>query len=271
MTFQQVLNEMAQQHIDNQVAELIINGDYDKAAERYIDNIEKAGGKIAKTSSGTTKKLRAEKYAKGLKADKELMDQITDEMWDEFDKSYKQQVGTKEGEEGKKTTTKGKAQRTKEGETEIKTSGQSQKVIKDKLEEKLVKAREANKKELQNKDLTDEQKAILQTGIDQINLMIEALRQSKKGAVLPPEKQEELKNMYGKIQEKAKKEIMKQQENEEDEEEKYSEKDAKDAIDDMLARSKGMKELRSTNQMWKDWLKSKKVEESVKKFSKELK
>lgn len=92
MTPLQLINEMAQAHIDNQVVDLVLDGKYDEAAQKYIENMQLKGANVPRSSSATTKKFREDKYAKGLKADKEKIEQVSNEMWDKFDAAYKKQM-----------------------------------------------------------------------------------------------------------------------------------------------------------------------------------
>lgn len=249
-TFKALLNEMAQAHIDNQVAQYILDGNFEKAAERYIDNIEKKGAKLPKTSSGTTTKMRKDNYAKNLQADEQLVDKITNDMWDKFDAAYKEAVAGDVPAERK--TTKGKAQKTAEGETEVKTSGQSQKAIKSSLEKKLVKVR-MEFEALLDKTEDEDKKEEIQEHIDGLNVMIEALRQ--KGAALPPKVQDELKKRYDKIQSTVKKKMgQEDDEDEDDEDDTYDEEEAKRAVDKIRAKLAGMKDYDDVEGLWREWL-----------------
>jgi hypothetical protein len=108
MTPLEVINEMAQAHVDNQVVDLVLDGKYDEAAQKYIENMQLKGANVPRSSSATTKKFRQDKYAKGLKADKEKIEQVSDEMWDEFDAAYKKQIeqSSESGGKTKKQATK---------------------------------------------------------------------------------------------------------------------------------------------------------------------
>jgi|GEM_PF-3007457 hypothetical protein len=253
-TFKGLLDEMAQAHIDNQVAQYILDGSFEKAVQRYIDNIEKKGGKLSKTSSGTTKKMRKQNYAENLQADKELADKITDEMWNKFDEAYKKQV---EGEvDTERKTTKGKVRKTAEGKAEVKTSGQSQKIVKSNLEKKLVKTRmeyEALLKKTEDEDKKNE----IQEHINGLNIMIKVLRQSATKAPLPSKVQDELKRRYDKIQQNVQKQISKQG-GDEDEDDKYDEEAAKRAVDKIRAKLAGMKDYDDVEGLWREWLDRKK-------------
>ena len=255
-TFKGLLDEMAQAHIDNQVAQYILDGSFEKAVQRYIDNIEKKGGKLSKTSSGTTKKMRKQNYAENLQADKELADKITDEMWNKFDEAYKKQI---EGEvDTERKTTKGKVRKTAEGKAEVKTSGQSQKIVKSNLEKKLVKTRmeyEALLKKTEDEDKKNE----IQEHINGLNIMIKVLRQSATKAPLPSKVQDELKRRYDKIQQNVQKQISKQGGDEdEDEDDKYDEEAAKRAVDKIRAKLAGMKDYDDVEGLWREWLDRKK-------------
>jgi hypothetical protein len=257
MNINQVLSEMAQSHIDDKVAQEIIDKNYEKAAQIYLDNIEKTTANPTPKIKMTTNKLRVGNYAKSLKANKELMNKIKKEDWDEFDKAYLQ-ILKKEGVDinPKRKTTKGKVQKTKEGEAEIKSSGQSQKVIKDRLESNLVKVRMEYEKLLEKTE-NEDKKAEIKEHIDGINTMIEVLRKTKEGAIFPQEDREKLKKKYDIIQKNIKEKIQKKEDKDEEDEdgdEGYNEKVALAAVNKIKTRLAGMKDYDDMEKVWKDWL-----------------
>lgn len=148
MNFKEILQEMAAVHIDDQIGDLMIAGDVEKAVERYISNMEAKKATVAKASSATTRKLKEKRPPKSLKMDPEKLEKISPATWDKFDEIYKEKVsgGRKEGEKPVRKQAKGTSIQTRDGDEMIITSGQRQKVIKDDLARKviaLIKEREA--------------------------------------------------------------------------------------------------------------------------------
>jgi len=148
MIYNTQLEEMAQQHFDDEVVSLMKSGDYEQAANKYIDNHGTA--KLAQKATATTGKLKQSNFAKTLKAKTEDVESITNAQWKGFEQAYADLMGSSEESKRKYTKTKGTVD---PGTGKIKTSSQSgatRSVSINKLEAKLQKIGAEYQKQLQD-------------------------------------------------------------------------------------------------------------------------
>ncbi len=196
------VNEMAQQHFDDDVVKFIKSGEFEKAAERYIDLHGTA--KLAQKATATTGKLKIGNFAKTLKADPEEVKKITKSEWEKFERTYTDLMGTSSEGKRKYTKTKGTVD---PGTGKIKTSSQSgatRAVSINKLEAKIQKIAGEFQKQLQDKELEDENKEEIKSHLEGLTILGQALQYTKKGkGTLPLENKEDVKKLedrYKKIE-----------------------------------------------------------------------
>ena len=195
------IDEMAQQHFDDEVVNLIKSGEFEKAAEKYIEN--HGSGKLAQKATATTGKLARGDFAKTLKANPEAVSKINKTQWDSFNQAYADLMGTGDQEKRGYKKTKG----TVDSATgKIKTSAQSgasRAASINKLEAKLQKIGAEYQKKLEDAE-TDEEREEIQSHLDGLEILGQALQNTKKGkGSLPPESDAEIKKLedkYAKIE-----------------------------------------------------------------------
>ena len=242
------LDEMAQQHIDNEVVDLIKNGKYKEAAQRYIDNHGTA--KLAQKASATTTKLKRGDFAKNLAAGQGKVSGVSKDGWTAFENAYSELMGTSGQEKRGYKKTKGTVEKST---GEVKTTGQTRQKGLVKLENKLRTVAQGFQNELESTD-DPEKKEEIQAHIDALETLGNALQYTKKGeATLPPRTEEELKKLrdkYKKIGLQIKKAAKKEPEDETDE---YDEKVAADAIARLQRKLAGVKDLSDVNDLIADF------------------
>ena len=188
--------EMAQQHFDDEILDLILKGEYSEAADKYISNQIITGYRVPPKADATVNKLISGAFAKGFKASQEKVGQITKQDWDKFKRAYENII---------KTETKPRERKRTKGEVDV--SGQvrtsvSPTVNAKKLRDKVMKLRDEVLSELK---LTSDpvKKEDLESHVDGLNTLLSALEYTIAGrATLPPktpEQLEKLKQRYIKI------------------------------------------------------------------------
>lgn len=250
--------EMAQQHFDDKVVNLIKAGKYKEAAQRYIDN--HGNSKVPQKAEATTKKLQTQKFAKTLKARPEQVEGITDEEWSKFNTAFSELQGTQLQTKRGYTKTKGKVETSTD---EIKTSRSGIKSHGSKIESLETKisrlAKEFGTIKTNAEDEKTKQEA--QEHIDGLKILHDALQHVKKGEnVLPPETKEEiekLKERYKKIGKAYIEKFKPRLDVTGEEEPAYDEEVAKSAIQRLVDKMNGVKDLEDVDALWGDWAKRK--------------
>lgn len=195
------MDEMAQQHFDDEVVDLIKAGEFEKAAEKYIDNHGSA--KLAQKATATTGKLARGDFAKTLKADPEKVSKIPKTAWDSFNQAYADLMGTSEQEKRGYKKTKGSVD---SATGKIKTSAQSgasRAASINKLEAKIQKIAGEYQSKLEAAE-TDEEKEEARSHLEGLQILGQALQNTKKGkGTIPPESEAQIKKLedkYAKIE-----------------------------------------------------------------------
>lgn len=194
-----LLLEMAANHIDNEMLDKMINGEIEDAVSRYINNMKEKKATIARTSSAVTKKIIEKRYPKSLTVDKEKLEQIPAKSWQEFDRIYKDAVefGQKP-KEPRPEKMKGSVAKTSSGEEMITTAGRTQKHIKDDLANKLIaliREREALLDVEEEMEKLDD----ISNHIRSLYVMLEGLNATRTGRAMLDADPEMLKKRYEKI------------------------------------------------------------------------
>ena len=240
--------EMAQQHFDDEIFDLIQKGKYSEAAQRYIDNQQAKGYKVPKKPGATVSKLKKGSFSKGFVANKEKAKKITDEQWDEFSKAYEQITGA-----GEKRDYKGK-KGTEDPRGEVITSRST--IENAKGLRKKVKALAKEFKELLPGKEELEREEIL-SHMEGLQIMYDALENTIKGkATIPPETEEGIK----KLKERYKKigKTFEKRAEEKDEEDKVSDEERAQAFAELRSRLRGFTDHEDVDGLWRDWHERKK-------------
>lgn len=185
--------EMAQQHFDNQIVDLIKDGEFEKAAEKYIDN--HGTTKPPQKATATTSKLKRGDFAKSLKADPSKVEGINKEEWASFEQAYSELMGTAEQEKRGYKKTKG----TVDAATgKVKTSAQSgsaRVAALEKLEAKIQKIAGEHQKAIEASD-DEEEKEELKDKLRGLEILGQALQNTKAGrATIPPQTEKEYERL----------------------------------------------------------------------------
>ena len=256
------ISEMAQQHFDNKVVELIKSGKFREAAQTYIDN--HGNSAIPQKAEATTKKLQTGKYVKGLKARPEKVKEISDEEWSKFNTAFSEiqgtQLQTKRGykkTKGEEDTTTG----------EVKTSSPSAKATiakADNLEMKIKKlAQEFEKIKAESKDEKTKEEA--GEHIAGLNILFDALQHSRRGkSVLPPQSQEEITKLKQRYEKIGKTYVEKFKPGYDGEKEPdYDEEVVAAAIRRLTDRMAHVRDLEDVDKLWDEWAQRKREMQSM--------
>jgi hypothetical protein len=190
--------EMAQQHFDNEILDLILQGKYAEAADKYISNQAVAGYKIPPKADATVNKLIVGAFAKGFKGSKEKVEQITKDDWEKFKVAYK---GVVAGDPDIKPRERVKKKGSLDPSGQVVTSVSAKSNAK-KLRSKVTKLRDEVIARM-NAAKTEEERDDHENHAEALNTMLRALEYTLAGkATLPPdtpEKLEKIKQRYKKI------------------------------------------------------------------------
>lgn len=215
------LDEMAAQHVSDEVLKKVKEGDIKSAADLYLDNhvndkvsnkADTLARKLKTASAKISKGEEADNLPKSFKANKDLLKDIPLANWDKFAKEYQNIIK----ERGAQKERKGKGV---EKSGEIKTSGQkqssNQKRLLSSITSTLAEARNLLKLAKQNEKILD--KVEEYSSVEEIESNIKALEKFKESynrsledgkPLTPPktiEEKDRLEKIYKKIKEKASK------------------------------------------------------------------
>lgn len=214
--------EMAQQHFDNEILDLILQGKHHEAADRYIHNQAVAGYRVPPKADATVNKLIAGAFAKGFKGSKEKVEQIKKEDWDKFKEAYQAVIA---GDKDIKPRERVKAKGKKDASGQVRTAAVSQEKTAKKLRNKVVKLRDEALARM-NAATDPEEKDDHENHAEALNTMLRSLEYTIAGrATLPPdtdEKLQKIKDRYKKIGLKYQEPAKEPDEDDEDYEEPYA-------------------------------------------------
>lgn len=249
--------EMAQQHFDNEIFDLIQQGKYEEAANRYIENQQAKGYKVPKKPGATVNKLKRGEFSKGFTASQEKAGEITNQQWDEFSKAYENIMGGT----GKREYKKRKG--TEDPKGGIITSQSSMENAK-KLRKKLQMLAQEYKKVYDEAESEEARQEAL-AHISGLRTMFDALGNTLRGKpTLPPETEKEiqkLKDRYEKIGKKFEKQAEKA---DPDDDEVASDEERAEAMAKLRSRLRGFTDPEDVEGLWKDWLERKRRIEAEK-------
>lgn len=223
--------EMAQQHFDDEILDLILKGKHAEAADRYISNQAIAGYTVPPKADATVNKLIAGAFAKGFKGSVDKVEQITKDDWEKFKEEYKN-ITSSEMKPRERARKKGSLDPSGEVVTSVSAKSNAKK-----LRDKVIKLRDEAISQM-NAAETQEAKDDHESHAEALNTMLQSLEYTISGrAVLAPdtpEKLERIKRRYKKIGKKYEKPIS--AEPEDDEEADATDAEREEALDRLQQR-----------------------------------
>ncbi len=191
--------EMAQQHFDNEILDLILQGKHMEAADRYIHNQAVAGYRVPPKADATVNKIKAGAFAKGFKGSTEKAEQISNDDWENFKTAYQRVIaGDKDIKPRERKALKGQ----KDASGQVRTAAASPEKTAKKLRDKVIKLRDEAIARMNaatdQEDIDDHE-----NHAEALNTMLRALEYTiSRRATLPPdtdEKLQRIKDRYKKI------------------------------------------------------------------------
>ena len=252
--------EMAQQHFDNRILNMIKNGKYKEAAEEYMQNMRNRGYKVSATPGGTIKKLRRGDIKANFGGDAELAKQISDSQWTEFESAYKE-IAAEQGIEKKYGTGTPEGGRTHRKDKE---KGMRKK-YKDQLRQ--IKKEIEYFKNVRSRARTNRQKQDAEEAIEGLKVLARGVKQIIDTGQAPlkddPERIQKRRNLIKKKFADPEKQEVKSQDDEDMEEieAEPTEKEREAAFSEIRRRTTGVPDFEDDEENWREWHRQKKERE----------